>query len=388
MTDSDELRRRNKDLNILNTIAAALNNEADLAKVLATVLETLTQVTPVESGWVWLLHDDTGKPYLAASYQLPPALADHPRRMYGTCYCLDEFDEDRLDKTEHYSNIICTRLKNLQEGTRGLLYHASAPLMRGGRKLGVLNLTFQDQQPWTTEQLRLVNTIADMLSVAIERAQLFEQSVALGALEERNRIAREIHDTIAQGLTGIALQLETADALLDAGARTEKIQQIIDKTLKLTRAHMEEARRSVLDLRAAPLEGQSLVGALGVLVAKQGGALRTKFDAVGETQPLSTRVEVGLYRIAQEAITNVTKHANANHLAVTLVITPDEVKLTVHDDGVGAAAPIQRDGHFGLIGMNERAKLLGGALTICKNEAGGTDVCVIVPLDQGVSDRD
>lgn len=106
------------------------------------------------------------------------------------------------------------------------------------------------------------------VTIAIERARLYERSVQLGASEERNRLAREIHDTLAQGLAAIALQLESAEALLEAGTDTKRLRHAIRQALTLARANLEEARRSVLDLRAAPLEGRTLSDALASLLYK------------------------------------------------------------------------------------------------------------------------
>ncbi|MCZ2099479.1 MAG: histidine kinase [Anaerolineae bacterium] len=112
----------------------------------------------------------------------------------------------------------CTRLQGLEVGSDGLRYHASVPLYHHNKRVGVLNVVSADWRELSEDDLRLLNTVGDMLSIAIERAQLFANSIQLGAAEERNRLAREIHDTLAQGLTAIALQLETADALLESGS--------------------------------------------------------------------------------------------------------------------------------------------------------------------------
>ncbi len=113
----------------------------------------------------------------------------------------------------------------------------------------------------SAEDLRLLYTVGDLLSIAIERARLFSHSAEFGAAEERNRLAREIHDTLAQGLAGITLQLETAEALLE-NDRRHRSQKTIHQALELARANLDEARRSVLDLRAAPLESRGLAEAL------------------------------------------------------------------------------------------------------------------------------
>ena len=138
--------------------------------------------------------------------------------------------------------------------------------------------------------------MGDLLSIAIERARLFEESAELGALEERNRLAHEIHDTLAQGLAATALQLETAEAHLDKSSDVEPVRQAVHQALTMTQHNLEEARRSVLDLRAAPLEGRSLTEALADLVGKMSddGALEIGFESVGGARPLPARIEAGM----------------------------------------------------------------------------------------------
>ncbi|NTU82138.1 MAG: GAF domain-containing protein, partial [Chloroflexales bacterium] len=219
MEDQDSLARRSRELSILNTIAAALNREIDLGRALETALAHVASLCGLRTGWVWLL-DEAGEATLAASRNLPPALAEAPERMCGSCYCLDTFRAGAMGGAANISIITCTRLKGLVEGTEGLRFHASVPLYAHGRPLGVLNVASPDWQSLAPEELRLLYTVGDLLGIAVERARLFGRSAALGALEERNRLARELHDTLAQGLAAITLRLEAADALLEAGAPT------------------------------------------------------------------------------------------------------------------------------------------------------------------------
>jgi two-component system NarL family sensor kinase len=219
--------------------------------------------------------------------------------------------------------------------------------------------------------------------MAIERARLFTRSAEFGAAEERNRLAREIHDTLAQGLAGIALQLEIADALLEADADPARVRQAISQAMKLARSNLEEARRSVLDLRAAPLEGRTLSEALDALVHDWAVSanIQTIFNRIGENRPLPARIEASLYRIAQEALTNAIRHAEAQRIAVALTIKPERVDLLIEDNGRGFdVAQVPKD-RYGLIGLNERVKLLGGTMHIHSSIGEGTRLDVSVPLE-------
>lgn len=380
MSDNAELARRNRELSILNTIAAALNREVDLGRALATTLAHVADLCGLRSGWVWLT-DGGGEAELAATHHLPPALANAPERMRGSCYCLDSFRAGHMAGAANVSVITCTRLKGLVDGTDGLRYHASVPLYAHGRPLGVLNVAGPDWRELTPDDLRLLYTAGDLLSMAIERARLFARSAELGALEERNRLAREIHDTLAQGLTAIALRLEAADAALEGGS-LEAARASVGRALSLARLNLEEARRSVLDLRAAPLEGRSLAAALADLAdeaARQGGP-HVEFVATGPADGLPARVSLGLYRIAQEALANALRHAAAANLRLHLEVGAATAVVCVEDDGRGFDPAAVPAGHFGLVGMRERARLLGGRLDLDTAPGRGARLRAEVPL--------
>ncbi len=377
------IEQRNRELSILNTIAAALNRSVQLDEALQTALKEVAELLNLQTGWVWLVRDDTGDFYLAAAQDLPAGLTSHPELMEGSCYCLDTYSAGDLDGAANINVVTCTRLQKLVDENNGLRYHASIPLYAHDQKLGVLNLASRDWRRLSPDDLRLLHTIGDLLSIAIERAQLFRRSADLGAAEERNRLARELHDTIAQGLTAVLLHLETADALLDAEADRARIHQAMEQAIRSTRASLEETRRSVLDLRAAPLEGRDLAQALGQLVEdlRQQSALSIHFTATGANAPLSSRLEVGLYRIAQEALTNVRRHAGARSVVLQLMITPEHARLVLEDDGVGFDPDAIPHEHYGLIGINERTRLLGGHLRIESARGTGTRLEVTIPLE-------
>ena len=382
------LQRRNHELTVLNRIAEALNREVNLKDALTTALEKIVNLFDLTTGWIFLKNEETDKFYTAVTIDLPPALADHPRRMGGTCYCIDSYmDGDMIDGA-NINAILCTRLENLKDGTAGLRYHASIPLYARDSdnallELGILNVASTDWAEISDDDLRVLHTVADLMSIAVQRALLFQESKEIGAINERNRIAREIHDTIAQGMAATILQLETADALLESNTDSRKIKDAIQHALTLTRANLDEARRSVMDLRAAPLDGKTLPEALRALLDDPilHTSLETECEVMGSSPPLPIRVSTGLFRIAQEAINNVKQHANATSLRVELRLVPERVQLVVEDDGKGFRTNQIPDGHFGLIGMKERAKLLGGKINISSTLQVGTIIEVTIPLD-------
>ena len=383
--DADKLKQRNRELAILNTVAREMNRSVDLDQVLRTALAQVAELFGLETGWVWLLDGETGESYLAAAQNLPPALAENPRLMEGRCYCLDTYRTGDLKGAANVNVVTCSRLHGLVEGTDGLRYHASIPLYAQEKKLGVLNVASRTWRKLSPEDLQLLNTLGDLLSIAIERARLFSRSAELGAVEERYRLARELHDTLGQGLAAILLRMEAVDALLEADADPEGVRQAVGQTLGLTRSNLEDARRAVLDLRAAPLEGRTLSGALAALADRvsEEEVPGVFFEAVGGSRPLPLRVEAGLYRIAQEALNNIIRHANARRATLRFVTTPKQVQLIVEDDGCGFDASQISEERYGLVGLNERARLLEGSLNLESSPGKGTRIEVVIPLETG-----
>ena len=377
------MQRRNHELSILNSITAALNREVDLTQALNAALGQVAELLELQTGWVWLIHQETGKSYLATAQNLPPGLADNPELMEGGCYCLDTYNEGDLKGAANVNVVTCSRLKDLVSGTNDLRYHASIPLYtRTREKLGVLNVASTDWRELSPDDLRLLHTVGDVLGIAIERARLFDQSAQVGALDERNRLAREIHNTLAQGLAAIALRLEAAELHLEADSGSSRVREAVNQALTLAQDNLEEARRSVLDLRSTPLEGRTLIEALTALkdgVAASEG-LEIALESVGSARPLTPRIEAGLYRIAQEALTNIVTHSGAHKVGMRLVSTPQEVRLEIEDDGVGFKPQAISTEHYGLLGINERTKLLGGSLTLESSPEVGTRIEIIVPI--------
>src|SRR5512135_2127004 len=156
-SDTEKLQRRNRELSILNVIASALNREVDLTRALDSALAQVANLLDLRTGWIWLLREETGEPYLAAAQNLPSALITDPKRMAGgTCYCLDSFRAGDLNGAANVNVIACTRLKDLVDGTDGLRNHSSIPLYARGKKLGVLNVASADWRELSSDDLRLL----------------------------------------------------------------------------------------------------------------------------------------------------------------------------------------------------------------------------------------
>src|SRR5215213_4867346 len=257
---------RDHDLEILNALARDLSHSLDLERVLDTALRTVGELLGLETGWVWLVDEVSGEPVLGATRNLPPGLVQNADLMLGECYCLKTYEAGDLRGAANVNVVWCTRLGKLREGANDLQYHASIPLYADQRRLGVLNVASRDWRALSDTDLNLLYTIGALVSLAIERTRLAEREARLAAVEERNRIARDLHDTLAQSLAAIALQLETAHVLAERGDAA-RAATTIEQSLRLTRDALDDARRSVLELRAPPLGGRGLVAAIRAAAA-------------------------------------------------------------------------------------------------------------------------
>src|SRR5438067_5612330 len=314
-------RSSRRELEIVGAIAEALNSAPTVRDALDRTLELATDLLGLQTGWVWLVDPETGHIYNAAARNLPPYLQE-PVRMTGSwCMCIEEFRNGSLTP-RNVDVMECSRLRpavhaRQNDLTHGLAHHATVPLSFQNKQLGIMNITAPAMRRLTREELRLLGTVGLQVGVAIERARLAEESATRARGDERTRLAREIHDTLAQGLTAIALQIETA--IQHVGRNPERVRERLEKALATTRQNLDEARRSVTNLRAGALAGKPLEQALASLVREftSESGIRVSLETRGACA-LPLQVEAELYRIAQQALTNVRQHASARTARLTL----------------------------------------------------------------------
>src|SRR6266511_4207684 len=368
----------------LKVIAETLNNGVSLRQTLASTLPLVIELLQLHTGWLFL-SDDQLEFGLVASHELPPALAYPGAPWDGVCEC------QRLARAGSLRSgaqvVECSRLRSATGDRQGLAYHASIPLIKGDRMLGIMNVATSQWDVFTPQDIEILSAIGHQIATAIERTQLADQATRVTLVEERNRLAREVHDTLAQELTGIALQLEAAEALLDTAP--DRARARIRQALVRTRESLAEARRSVLDLRAGPLERQALPAALeelGRRFAAETGISVASNVAIAAPRLLA-RVETALYRIAQEALVNVREHAQASAVQIDLRLESERIWMTISDNGHGfdadqlASRGRATERGFGLLGMQERAHLLHGAMQIRSSSGAGTQVEITIPLE-------
>jgi signal transduction histidine kinase len=260
------------------------------------------------------------------------------------------------------------------------------PVKIGDKILGVLDIESNELNAFTEDDMSTAQTLADQLAIAIENARLYKETGQIAVMEERNRMAREIHDTLAQGFTGIILQLEAAEQALEKDNSADIISHL-NKARSLARGSLSEARRSVWDLRPEALEKLKLPDAIKQEVAKfsQSSNIKANFEIKGVSHDLPTEQETAMLRICQEALTNVRKHSKATEVKVQLDYDKSHVELIVSDNGRGIVAndDTKTDGKhkgFGLISMRERARNVGGQFEVESEPDKGTTIKVKLPI--------
>jgi signal transduction histidine kinase len=267
-----------------------------------------------------------------------------------------------------------SRLQNralmLAQGIQTVLY---IPLMQGERVVGHFAINSLQRRRFQSGDVALAQALAQQATLAMQLADLSERAQETAVLAERNRLAREIHDTLAQGFTGIVIQLEAAeDSLTDD---LDEAREHLSRARLLARENLAEARRSIQALRPLAMESDDLPGALRQTADRltDGLNLAATVRVLGEARPLQTEVENELLRIAQESLRNVVKHAGATAVTLELQYAPEQITLTIADDGQGFD-PQAPTGGFGLMGLRERAARLDATLTIESQPGAGTKV--------------
>ncbi len=263
------------------------------------------------------------------------------------------------------------------------------PIVSGrGDIAGAFYLTDKVQAPeFSDDDQGLIETFAAHAALALENARLHERSRELNIVEERNRLARDLHDAVTQKLFGVVLAAESGAALLERDPAAAGVQLALVRDL--AREAMEELRSVIVHLRPAALESQGLAGALAkhVEVLRRVHARDIALTVAGGA-PVAAAIEGDVFRIAQEALHNALRHAPAARIDVALRCEPGHVELVVSDDGPGfePAAAGLRSRSLGLTTMAERARAAGGALTIDSAPGAGTTVRLTVassPSDAG-----
>ena len=359
-------------------------------KFLGQMLSTMGRMLGAQSVILWLLNESNDSLVLRAwaeGTNFTKVDAEHPfiknpqswkedpgvRELFfsGAPVACEDVENDPYSSTE-----LREYLKS--GGTKKFL---RIPTLVGGRVKGFIGIRHGDRPPYRPEEIELAQALAHQAMLAIQLNEFAEQSRQAAVLEERNRMARDIHDTLAQGFTGVIVQLE---ALEDAMAccRRKEANEHLRRAGDLARQSLNEARRSVHALRPQALQRGNFWEALKGIVKNTtaGTALHTTFNLRGKLRNLPQYWQENLLHIGQEALTNSLKYAHPRNFETRLVFNTKELRLELRDDGDGFKVKARHDG-FGLAGMHERVEQMGGNLTISSRRGKGTKIAVTVPYN-------
>ncbi len=372
-------------------VTEEVTSELELDRVLPKVMEIAVGLAGAEGGVIALLDEERNViryPYL---HHLPPELADvtvsKGEGLSGQVMLTGE--PMVIDNYQTYRNAIPAFVEV------GLASVLTVPIVSGDRTFGALSvLSINEAEAFSEREVDLLTAIGRQAGIAIENAYLYEnmrfyaRQITQAQESERRRIARELHDDTIQSLVALSRRLEALTTSDDLSA--EHIAWRIAELQVAAGEIIKRVRRFSQDLRPSILDDLGLLPTLEELTThmnREDGAasLKAEFRAKGEERRLSSEMELTLFRIAQEALNNVRKHADATHVVTTVQLTDSAVKMMVEDNGKGFNPPTLTDhpaavGKLGLIGMHERARLLGGSLAVKSEPGEGTKVVVNVPV--------
>ncbi|MGH2425055.1 MAG: histidine kinase [bacterium] len=379
--------QRSRDLVTMSAIAEALNRSLDVREALGRALSQLVALMRVTSGWIFLRSGNEFR--VVAAENLPHELAaNQMERMQGDCRCLQMLRDGQLTQAVNIVN--CLRLEKAGwDHPR----HVTVPLRTASDIIGAMNLILPKRRTLRSRELATLSAIGHQIGLAAERARLYEEVREKEALQgelleklisahedERRRIARELHDEAGQALSALILNLEIAEQSQRAleAAQLAKLKGIAEHTLA-------EVRRLIYDLRPSILDDFGLAAALRSYVKEtiEPQDLEVTMNIAGLHDRLPSYVETAVFRIVQEALTNILKHAGANHAKVDVEQRNGRIEMTIADDGRGFnlnEVATNREGGMGLLGMRERAGLLGGIMTIHSTPGSGTRLEVVIPI--------
>jgi len=392
------LLRRNRELAALNAVALAASDPVDISSLLERALRGLLTTLGFPAGWVCLRAQEGVPP----GSVIQVGLAETPHHETSpveppTCPCALVIQAGRSTVISLAGNPGPARPRLTGEGEAVAL--AAAPLVARSRILGVLSVYAAKPESLDAEELALLEAIGRELGVAVENARLWEElrhkealrgqlldKVIVAQEEERKRVARELHDNTGQAISSLMIGLKVASETSTAEEMRERLGELRGIAAQ-TLANVKDLAR---ELRPSLLDDLGLTAALEryLLAYRARFGLEVDLQVTGfaEGERLPSQVEITLYRIIQEALTNVAKHAQAGNVSVVVERRAHSIIALVEDDGLGfdahqaLSSPIE-EGRLGLYGMQERASLLGGRLVLESGPGRGTTVQVEIPLE-------
>jgi len=390
------LARRNDELAGLDVLSEWIALNQDLDRVLEAALDRIMGLLESDAGSLYLLEPDGA--YLRQRVvrgQLSEALTTATRRLdiddTPMRQALLQQRPVALDDVSAAPELPAETAAALREA--GFAAWAAAPLLARGQVIGAISLARRANRPFGADDLRLLGVVGNVIGTGVANAQLVGdlrrtetelrwalQKSVQAQEEERRRLARELHDEAGQALTAILIRLQTLQTESDPETVTSRIEGL----RLLTMQTLDDLRRLSMDLRPAALDSLGLLPTLRWYIDEcaRGADLSITFYSPDDLERLPTEIEVALYRIAQEALTNAIRHSGARTIDVLLERQPRAMWLTIADDGRGFDPAAAGQNGLGLIGIRERVGALNGTLTLETGPGAGTRLAVQIPLEE------
>jgi signal transduction histidine kinase len=377
---------RAHELAVLHEIVTVVSHSLDLREILDAAVSKTMEMLQMDVGTAYYLQDsderDEEKPLiLAACRGLSAEFAERvgSRRIRGTAIQIAaETQQPVVWLVENYPD---ARVKQAleMEGVRQVI---NIPLFTKGRLVGAFNVGNRHARTITLEEMSLLSSIGKQIAIAVENARLYDQAEQSAAIAERHRLSRELHDSVTQSLYSVTMYAEAAVRILAAGDTATATEHLHELRATAQEA-LREMRLLIFELRPPVLAKIGLAAALQARLdsVEMRGGTQTELQVEGEQNPklLSRAAEEELYHIAQEALNNILKHANAPHVWVHLVFSEAGTFLEIRDDGIGFVPTAEGNGGVGLASLKERAEKIGASLEIDSMRGAGTKVRVAVP---------
>jgi signal transduction histidine kinase len=366
----------------------ALAKESAPDRLVEHVLRTITEQLQAHSSSIWLRNENSGLVSFEFAFEEGRLLtsSDAPlAKISPTLRIEDVWPWPEIFRTGKPSV-----LEDIREGptfpwrdhvqSLGVVTILIVPMLIAGQVEGVVGIRFTRKRSFRTEEMDLAQALAHQAMLACQLRRLSRQSRRAAVVAERNRMARDIHDTLAQGFTGVIVQLEAVEEAMSQGL-VAKAGEYVARAGELARDSLQEARRSVRALRPQTLEENDICEALQSLIRKMtaGTSVQAEFIVRGQPPELPLEWEENLLRIGQEVLTNVLRHAQASKFKAELFFDKGEIRLNLRDNGIGFD-PIGRHDGFGLQGMRERVEGMGGHLSIESAKGQGAAISIVLPF--------
>ncbi len=370
-----QLKRRVREVSALVRSSALISSSLDLDNVLALILDQLAEVVQYDRSSIMLLFGDHLRVIAAKGFT-------EGEDIIGVSFDRNENELTRR-LLEGQAPVVLSNVReepgyigNRDDPTRSWI---GVPLMFRDEVIGALTLDKSDPEYYDEDDGRTVLAFSNQAAIAIENARLYDRSREQDILQERNRLARELHDSLSQSLFSMVLNAEAANLFFDSDQ--EKARSQIRLLYETANAALKEMRTLIFELRPANLEQEGLAAVLtkhAKMISDRYG-LVVRVDTKGQGR-LPLNIEKALFRVAQEALNNIVKHAKATEAAIYLNSQDECVMLKIKDNGVGIETGLVKPGTLGLTSMRERVEQLGGRFEIGPNPSGqGTMVVVEVP---------